>query len=87
MNEEETVCECDHLTNFAVLMDVHGYMVRENEIDTLSKKNSFSAYNRLFFSGKEPGARSDRISCGSFVRDLPHFQRFHLYVVQVELSM
>ena len=28
-NETHTICECDHLTNFAVLMDVHGTQLSE----------------------------------------------------------
>lgn len=26
-SEQETRCECDHLTSFAILMDIHNYVV------------------------------------------------------------
>ncbi|CAG0884253.1 unnamed protein product [Darwinula stevensoni] len=35
-DRDETVCECKHLTNFAVLMDIHGYVGRSTALEVLS---------------------------------------------------
>ncbi|CAG0886100.1 unnamed protein product [Darwinula stevensoni] len=35
-DRDETVCECKHLTNFAVLMDIHGYVGRTTALEMLS---------------------------------------------------
>ena len=31
-DKSETICECDHLTAFALLMDMHQFVVSKNQI-------------------------------------------------------
>lgn len=54
MNNTHVTCQCDHLTNFAVLMDVSGVEVSIKLVEKIyhSRKKDFFEFTLHFFKEK-----------------------------------
>ena len=68
-SEEFTKCQCDHLTNFGVIMDINGNL--EDSVRPICHPFAFSGTSQVNFA---PGVRNLQFCNCTEVKHFPRFQ-------------